>query len=99
MAARYVAWIILKTQYFNDSLKYHILKHKKLETSDALKNIKNDRAKKNEEHLESLKIQEKYFSLDPVEIPGIIFCDESIISFYNINQKTYCAGSTQPSCS
>lgn len=74
-------------QSFNDSIEYKLLKSKNKDIS-LLNNIKNERNKLNQKHLEVLKIKEEYELHDSKDYPSWIFCEQSVMEFYNFTYET-----------
>jgi hypothetical protein len=72
------------TQNINDGIEYKILKRKNINAVDVINNIKNEREKQNEKHLEFLKIKDEYDQLDSKEYPAWILCEASVIDFYKL---------------
>lgn len=73
-------------QSFNDGIEYKLLKHKNKDTT-ILTNIKSDREKQNEKHLEFLKIKNEYENSDSKEFPAWIFCENSVVDFYKFTDE------------
>lgn len=71
-------------QSFNDSIEYKKLKRKNKDLS-LLNEIKSERLKQNEKHLDILKIKENYENSDSKDFPAWIFCEDSVIEFYKLS--------------
>jgi hypothetical protein len=72
------------TQNINDGIEYKILKRKNINAVDVINNIKNEREKQNEKHLEFLKLKDEYDKLDSKEYPAWILCESSVVEFYKL---------------
>lgn len=74
-------------QSFNDGIEYTVSKRKNKDVTSILTNIKTDREKQNEKHLEFLKIKNEYENSDSKEFPAWIFCENSVLEFYKFTDE------------
>lgn len=74
-------------QSFNDGIEYKLSKHTNKDIKSILTNIKSDREKQNDKHLEFLKVKNEYENSDSKDFPAWIFCENSVIDFYKLKDE------------